>query len=52
MKKNSIEKNKCQIKQNKALHSRTASGIHASVPCFPDASGLLASDIHDWIDCV
>ena len=50
MKKNSIEKNKCQIKQNKALHSRTASGIHASVPCFSDAGGLLASDNHDWID--
>ena len=30
------------MKQNKALRNRTASAIHLSLPCFPDARGLLA----------
>ena len=47
-----IEKHKFQTKQNKALHNRTASAIHASVPCFPDVRSLLASDIRNWIDRV
>ena len=39
------------MKQNKASRNRTAlSAIHASVPRFPDACSLPASDIHDWID--
>ena len=46
-----IEKNKFYTKQNKALHNRTAPALQASVPCFPGMMhGLLASDIHDWIN--
>ena len=30
--------------------NKTAPAIHASVPCFLGAHGLLASDICDWID--
>ena len=38
-----IETDKFQTKQTKPYVNRIA-------PCFPDARGLLASDIRDWLD--
>ena len=47
-----LKKNRFQTKQNKALHNRTAPEIHASVLHLPGMHGLLAGDVHDWINCV